>query len=74
MLACKGQKESERSSHGILRPARDKAEGVKGERRDKKKTPQISEAAGAWGFVLECVISFIGGRTVLCHQPLGLLP
>lgn len=65
--------ESKISSYGTQRQTTDKTDGVKGESRDKRKTPQISEAEGAWGFVPECMIPFVRGRTVLCHQPLGLL-
>ena len=67
------QEESKRSHYGTQRQAEDKTDGVKRESRDKRKTPQISEAEGTQGFVLECVIPSIRGRTVLCHQPLGLL-
>ena len=57
----------QRSHYGTQRQVGDKTDGVKGESRDKRKTPQISEAEGAQGFVLECVIPSIRGRTVLCH-------
>lgn len=72
-VCLQGQEESKRSHYGTQRQAGDETDGIKGESRDKRKTPQISEAEGARGFALECVIQSIRGRTVLCHQPLGLL-